>query len=273
MMERLFEDEAALRASGYLFRITDNGGETQDRFTIVTCDGDYFASDETPFYPLGFFQSGEGIDVQGLSDRVEAGTEHDLRWIDLPADVRRAVMGRLNDGFADWLATGGENVPTSRRAVKEKFSGTYDAIGKGIYRTAKGFRVADADGRERDGGPFATFAEAVRWTLPQDYDLAGPEYHSTVDLWSDEGGPRPLWNCRDDPARPYEVTAVRLADAPPVGAESQFIDIADARDLEDARAIAEAWVAENPDKAPRYRLAYSHKAENTLHDIPARENV
>ena len=36
---RLFETGADL--GEYLFRITDNGGETADRYTVIFSDGDY----------------------------------------------------------------------------------------------------------------------------------------------------------------------------------------------------------------------------------------
>ena len=193
-MTKLFDSVEAFRESGFLFRITDNGGDSVDRFTVMTCDGDYFASSATPYHPQGFFQSGERIDVQGVDDRIESGRERDLRWIDLPADVQSAVIGRLNDGFSYWLDQ--ENAACTRAEVEGEFSGGYDEIGRGIYCTIWGFRIADENSQgdaRQDPGPFATYKDAVLHTLPQDYDLSGPEYHTPVDLWADEGGAAELW--------------------------------------------------------------------------------
>lgn len=180
----------------FIFRITDNGGATCDRFTIVTCDGDYFASNGSPTHPQGFFQSGEGIDVAHMADRVEAGEMRDLRWIDLPETVRNCVMGALNEGFAYWLES--DNGFASRDEA-----GNYDGCWlpnrdkSPIYRDGDAFKVKDSD-REYQGEPdesFATFREAVLYILPDDYCLSGPEYHTEVDLWDETGGPAPLWDC------------------------------------------------------------------------------
>lgn len=195
----LFPDVATLQASGYIFRITDNGGASYDRFTIVMCDGDYFGSCETPGHPQGFFQSGEGLDVQRLSECVESGEERDLRWIDLPAAVQRAVIGRLNLDF-EWAIEQADSA-LHRGAVDRMFDGSQ--IGGGIYRIPGGYAIADEnsyqpggtyDGGE-DAGPFASYRDALFYTLPDEYQLSGPEYHGTVDLWGTDGGPAELWIC------------------------------------------------------------------------------
>jgi hypothetical protein len=194
-MKNLFDTERQLVESGYLFRITDNGGETQDRFTIVTSDGDYFGSDETPYYALGFFQSGEGIDVNTLDERVEAGTERDLRWIDLPADVRRATFERINQGFADYIES--EKCHASRDQAEDRQNVCGTEQFECIYRDGDKFRVRD--GGQDDDWTFDSFVEAVRFCLPDVHELSGPEYHSTVDLADEEGGPTPLWDCNAKP--------------------------------------------------------------------------
>lgn len=201
---KLFESIDDLKP--FIFRITDNGGATADRFTIITCDGDYFGSCATPYHPQGFFQSGEGIDVQGVEERIESGEERDLRWIDLPDDVQRAVIGRLNLGFADWL----ENEPAAAtRDEARDWEGQWEGYGDDrnktpIYRDGHGFRIRDDENEpvnadQTGEGLFDTFREAVLYMLPQDYDLSGPEYHTQLDLWNVDGGPAPLWDERDEP--------------------------------------------------------------------------
>ncbi len=198
-MTKLFESLDDLKP--FIFRITDNGGATADRFTIITCDGDYFGSCDTPNHPQGFFQSGEGIDLQGVDERIESGKERDLRWIDLPEAVQRAVIDSLNVGFADWI----ESAPAaaSRDEARDWQGLWLDPLDRRtpIYRDGHGFRIRDDENEPYNAdatgeGLFDSFAEAVRYMLPQDYDLSGPEYHTTVDLWDETGGPAPLWDNR-----------------------------------------------------------------------------
>lgn len=189
----------------FLFRIMDNGGRTADRFTIVTCDGDYFAYSETPCAPQGVGLTGEDINVQVLADWEESGEARDLRWIDLPEQCRRSVMGSLNYGFRDWIES--EACATSREEA-DNFDGSWRPNmwkpENPIYRDGGVFRVRDDE--RRDHGeygvtgdePFATFREAVLRILPEDHCLSGPEYHTSVDLWDETGGPAPLWDYRDD---------------------------------------------------------------------------
>lgn len=260
-MERLFESEADLRRSNYLFRITDNGGASCDRFTIILCDGDYFGSSCDPFDPLGFFQSGEGIDLQGVADRLETGEERELRWIDLPAAVRRAVLGALGALWGDYFNRGADQ-GGRRDALKYVHSG-----GAGLYRTKRGYFVipqGDVDRkREDDHGPFATFREAVLTALPEPYDLSGPEYHAAVDLWDEAGGPAPLWDCEAEPPHPYDVKAAW------VGSDYDFdgrtyIDVGEAHDEAHARELAAAWRDENPHFASRYEMLIGGKADRTF---------
>ena len=65
---KLFETLEDLKP--FIFRIMDNGGATADRFTIVTCDGDYFAYSTDPCAPQGVGLTGEGIDPQVEMGRI-----------------------------------------------------------------------------------------------------------------------------------------------------------------------------------------------------------
>jgi hypothetical protein len=208
-MSVLFRNLADLQP--FIFRILDNGGATADRFTIIYCDGDYFAASCNPSHPQGVGMNGEGIDLQGVEERVEAGTERDLRWIDLPEAVRDCIRGNLNYGFKDWLEKA-PAMPTREEA--RDWQGLWsdkDRDGNDvgpIYRDGDKFRIRDDD---RDDHcetdlplAFDTFTDAVRYMLPQNYDLAGPEHFPTVDLWDEAGGPAPLWDCEEDPPKPID---------------------------------------------------------------------
>lgn len=197
----------------FIFRIVDNGGQTADRYTVITCDGDYYAMSSTPFHPQGVGMTGEGIDVQGVADRVEAGVERDLRWIDLPADCQRCVMGGLNQGFADYIESepfaasrdealnfqGWSDWEYTSRRNAEKGNGRLEVI----YRDGDKFKVRCDDLNPPygdDGDPeFDSFREALLYCLPADYDLSGPEYHTEIDIWDTEGGPVPPWDRDAEP--------------------------------------------------------------------------
>lgn len=199
----------------FIFRIVDNGGESADRFTVITCDGDYFAMSGAPFHPQGVGMTGEGIDVQGVAERVEAGVERDLRWIDLPADCQRCVFDGLNMGFADWL---GEFEPPTSRKDAVDYGTAYnltERIGEGVYGQPGAYFVRreaypNRDDPSDDLGPYATIRKAVLATLPDECDLSGPEYHGLRDIAGTEGGPEPLW---DRDSEPYLLRRDRMDDA------------------------------------------------------------
>lgn len=190
----LFPNEAALKESGYLFRIVDNGGETYDRITILFCDGDALLC--TSGSICAHVEADQGL--QRDADAVEAGASRDLRWIDLDPGLRKRIIADLNMGFADWL----EAAPAAAsRDDARDWQGMWREYGDDrtpIYRDGDSFRIRD-DERDDEAGPFATFRDAVFYMLPQDYDLSGPEYHTTVDLWDESGGPAPEWDRESDP--------------------------------------------------------------------------
>jgi hypothetical protein len=105
------------------------------------------------------------------ADRVEAGTERDLRWIDLPEQVRECVFNLCNEGFADYI----EAAPAAEtRDEARDWQGLWDSYDKRtpIYCDGDAYRIRDDERCPlyRDdkvaAGPFATFADAVRYMLP-----------------------------------------------------------------------------------------------------------
>jgi len=211
---QLFESLDDLKP--FIFRIIDNGGATADRFTIITCDGDYFASSAYPTHPQGFGMWGESIDLAYVEEVTESGTSRDLRWIDLPKAVRDCVYYGLNSGFADWLALA--PVAASRDEALD-FQGWSDlqytsrnnrqtgGPTESIYHSNGRFAIRRDDNAVEFGGDgdpeFDTYREAALYLLPEDYDLAGPEYHTPLDLW-DESDPAPLWDCEAEPPEPLD---------------------------------------------------------------------
>ena len=202
--------------------------------------------------------------MQGIADRVESGEDRDLRWIDLPADCQRCVFDGLNIGFGAFI----EAAPAF--ATRDE-AGNYDGIWLPndrdplpIYRDGDLFLVKDSD-REYEGEPdndFPTFREALLYILPDDYTLAGPEYHTTVDLWDEMGGPAPLWDCYAEPATPFEVQPWAIAkDKLPLCLDV----IAEARDPDHAKEIGDAWRLANPELAKEYEPAYINKVERVVH--------
>ncbi|USM11451.1 hypothetical protein vBCbaSRXM_6 [Citromicrobium phage vB_CbaS-RXM] len=197
----------------YVFCVTDNGGETADRFTIVFTDGDYFNSSCNPTAPQGVGMHGDGsapgVDVLGsIEERVLAGEERYIRWIDLPEAVRKIFPGTLNIGWEYWLSHDADCKDSRDEA--DTFEGLSDQIGRGLYRTADGrFAIKDENSQDdpNEDPTFDTIREAVLWTLPEEHSLSGLEYHSPVDLWDETGGPVPLWDRETDPPVPVDDTA------------------------------------------------------------------
>lgn len=183
----------------FVFRITDNGGRSADRWTVVTCDGDYYAMSSDPFSPQGVGMTGEGLDPFGMDTRVEEDEERDVRWIDLPADCQRCVVDGLNGGFSDWLSS---FVPPVRREDADENGTAHrlaERIGEGVYGSDGEYRVRrEGDDPEDDLGPYPDVRRAVLATLPESHDLSGPECHSPIDMWDVTGGPAAPWNPDED---------------------------------------------------------------------------
>jgi hypothetical protein len=256
---KLFNDAADLEKSGYLFRIVDNGGETYDRITVTFCDGDSILCSETTI--CAHVEADRGL--QNDSDAVESGEARDLRWIDLDPYLQRAIIADLNEGFSNYI----DSAPAAAsRDEARDWGGEWNAYGDDrspIYREGDSFYIRDDERDFTDdtpdapnAGPFATFRDAVFYMLPQDYDLSGPEYHTTVDLWSVEGGPAPLWDREAEPATPYEVAPWAI---------DRETNIAEARDPEHAAEIGAAWIMENPELAKKYQPAYINKVDRVVH--------
>lgn len=171
--ERLFTSVKEMAASGYIFRITDNGGASLDRITVIFCDGDHLSLSETG---AGVSMWGEGIDVADWNDRVEAGTEVDLAIGDLRPELQDHILWRVNEAWQDYLVA-------QTRDKAEVNEGTHDSGGKGIYAAGSGFCVRlDGEYASDDRGPYLTTRQALAATLPDDYSLSGPEYHSSLDV-------------------------------------------------------------------------------------------
>lgn len=181
--ERLFTSVKEMAASGYIFRITDNGGASLDRIIVIFCDGDHLSLSETG---AGVSMWGEGIDVADWNDRVEAGTEVDLAIGDLRPELQDHILRRVNEAWQDYLDALADPQGTAVAQTRDKAEvneGTHDSGGKGIYAAGSGFCVRlDGEYASDDRGPFQTARQALAATLPDEYGLAGPEYHSSVNV-------------------------------------------------------------------------------------------
>jgi hypothetical protein len=186
LMTALFETLEQLARSEYLFRITDNGGETCDRYTVVFSDGDFLTLSGSPSHPQGVSLWGEQIDLHGLQEAVEDGAQVDLALGDLPPNVAAHVLSRLNEAWRDFLSDVEAQVPMAVAKSREHasvYEGVHTSGGKGIYRVGGCFAIrGDSDDAGDDYGPFDTVAEAVRMSLPSADALAGDDYQSSVNL-------------------------------------------------------------------------------------------
>ena len=174
--------------TAWIFRIIDNGGASADRYTVIFNDGSYLALSSYPESPVGVSISDDGsrADLVGYAEgEVESGEAVDLSFYDLPEHIQRHIWARENEGLADFLELIADRNPNSvakRRDDAETHEGTHQCLGKGLYAVGAGFAIrtdnGDYAGSGEDLGPYLDPAEALRATLPDDYGLAGPEYHS-----------------------------------------------------------------------------------------------
>jgi hypothetical protein len=182
-MTQVFDTPADL--GEYLFRITDNGGETIDRYTVTFSDGDYFGLNKAPTHPQGFSQSGEGISPQVQAEWVEEGSQVDLALGDLPEGLAEHIMYRLNESMQNFLDAVEANDPSAvadDRDAASVHEGLSNSFGDGLYLKDGAYMIRiDGMGPDEDYGPYETAKEALRATLPDHYSFSGPEYHSTVD--------------------------------------------------------------------------------------------
>jgi hypothetical protein len=188
-MSNLFQSAGEMK--DYIFRITDDGGRSIDRYTVAFTDGSYLALSSSPTHPLGFSQWGEDLDPSGMEERVESGEEIDLALGDLDEALVSHILYRNNEGFRDLMraavADDSSWVAKDRDGADEN-EGLSDSAAVGIYKTEHGYMIK-TDDPENDYGPYTTVREAILASLPDHYSFSGPEYHSTVDVASLEPTP------------------------------------------------------------------------------------
>lgn len=180
---KLFEKPGDLEH--YLFRITDNGGATADRYTVAFTDGSCLVLSRFPSHPQGISFSEEGLDPAVLQEWVENGDAIDLALGDLSPDLVNHILWRNNEGFADFLEAVERNDPrvvAPSREMATANEGCHTSLGKGIYlRDGRYWLKRDGEPDE-DFGPMETARQAVLASIPDAYGLAGPEYQSTLDV-------------------------------------------------------------------------------------------
>ena len=82
------------------YKIFDNKGITQDRYTLVTSEGDVYGFDDDPFHPLGFGQYSHTLDEYNpiryyhLYVSKEIG-EIEISINDLSENAKRFVLDRI----------------------------------------------------------------------------------------------------------------------------------------------------------------------------------
>ncbi len=176
-MTKLFNSVAELAASEYVFHVTDNGGSTADRYTIVLCDGDHYGSSANPPHPQGFFQSGGWVSLEGVQERVESGQEKYITFAELPEQVQQAVVNALNYAFEDTIAA---ELSAASPALAHPHDGIMQDAGTAIYK-AHGQWYVKLEQGNNDAGPFDEYRWAFAYTLPDKFQLAGDEYFPEVE--------------------------------------------------------------------------------------------
>lgn len=180
----LFPDWQTLARSGYLFRVVDSGPDTVDRVTVLFSDGDALGCDRTG--GRAFSQWVGHVDPATLESWVEAGEAVDLSSDNLSDEEKAHILRRVNEAWRDCLEliaaeakgeASGSVKPSRDSAFPNE--GTHLCGGEGLYLDGDGRFWVRLDGApEDDRGPFTCPGEALRNTLPDEWGLAGPEYHS-----------------------------------------------------------------------------------------------
>lgn len=178
----LFPDWQTLARSGYLFRIVDTGEDSAvDRVTVLLSDGDALGCDRIG--GRAFSMWCENVDPMVLEEWVQSGQAVDLSSQDLSDDEKAHILRRVNDAWSEFLgevARREAHAVAASRESAEPNDGLYTCAGKGIYAGQDGalwVHMEDA-APEDDRGPFTDPAEALAATLPDEWGLSGPEYHS-----------------------------------------------------------------------------------------------
>jgi len=180
-MAKVFESPSNL--SEYLFRITDNCGQSADRYTVLFSDGSYLALSSYPTHPQGVSISGGEMGAEVMAEWVENGEAVDVALGDLPPSIVDHIVFRANQGAEYLLELVERKDPMVVAPSREKASindNTRDCGGQGIYHTEEGYFVRIDGDPSDDRGPYRTAREAVLCSLPDQHALAPEEYHSPL---------------------------------------------------------------------------------------------
>ena len=175
-MEKLFENEKQFSESEYLFRIVKNN--VSDEVYVIFSDGSCFLKDYSPFELSGgsWF---DRIDINHISDGIETGEYTDLKWYDLSESIRTQIIECINYDY-EYSEVNDCPVFEYKEDVNIHHYGTYMSAGEGIFKHGVCYFINTEEGIQ---GPYKTFTEAYRCSLPDHYSLAGPEYHSPLNLF------------------------------------------------------------------------------------------
>ncbi len=178
---QLFENEQSLISSGYIFRILDVGPRCLDRITVIFCDGDYLSLSETG---AGFSQWGSNLDVSGIPETIDNHQQVELTFGDLRPELRKHILYRVNEAYADILKETDRRSPSSvapRRELANPIDDYLNNCGSSIYSAGNMFciRVSDDDA-QHDRGPYQTARETIINTLPDAHSYSAPEYHPEI---------------------------------------------------------------------------------------------
>jgi hypothetical protein len=178
---KLFENEQQFINSKYLFRIFQDITEYEKGYTIIFSDGSYYCCSDSPYERNGGYWFDKG-NLASFDNDVENGIIKDISWYDLSESIRNDIINDINYDFESNENIGFCNVnvfETKEDAIEENL-GTYNSAGQGIFTHGTCFFMKTENGLQ---GPYKTYNEAYRVSLPDHYALAGPEFHSPLDLF------------------------------------------------------------------------------------------
>jgi hypothetical protein len=182
-MTNLFETHSDL--GNFLYRVTDNGGSTIDRYTVAFADGSFLAISCEPSLQNGDAEWFYDLDPEAMSEAVSNGIEIDIAFCDLPQSIQDDVIRHLNAVFFDQLAeivNRDETAVAPDRASAISNTPLECRAGAGIYFTNDAFFVKIDSAIGNDLGPFASAREVLLASLPDRRLFRSPELQSTVEI-------------------------------------------------------------------------------------------
>lgn len=167
-MADLFQTPADL--ARYVYLITDDGGRSGTRYTMIFTDGTYLEMSGSPDHPKGVCRRGHQMAswvFTKIHNEVLDNKVVSLALGDLPKNVIAYVQefqNRSYEGFLSSVMEKDTSVVGADRKEATLHKGTPDSLGEGIYVENGKYKIKC--GHQDDLGPFDTAREVILASIP-----------------------------------------------------------------------------------------------------------